>query len=357
MPGAVHARLRRHGPALSALGVSLLLHVFLLGGTRHAWPPERIAAPAAPVIEARLLAAPPRHDAKPARVPGQETMRRPAPPRPLPAPPATRPDTLPDGHGAMMAADDAPAATPAASEAAPPEPAPPAEPGAPVASPAPSATSETPAPPPLNALPARIALNFELHYGPATGEQTLIWVDEGGRYTASSVAAATGFTGFFVRGRFAQTSRGRIAPHGLEPEEFWDQRGDRRSRARIEAGRIAWTSAAGETRHFDHAPGLQDALSLFFQWALTAPLPQGKSAFAVFNGRKVRNYVFEVRGEEILETALGPLRTQHLVRNGSGDGRFEVWLAIDRHYLPVQVLGGDEAGLAMEMRIRSITPY
>ena len=67
----------------------------------------------------------------------------------------------------------------------------------------------------------------------------------------------------------------------------------------------------------------------------------------VFNGKKLRDYTYEVRGEETLDTALGPLRTLHLVRVASGDERFEIWLAIDRHYLP----GG---GMEGELRIRSI---
>jgi len=212
--------------------------------------------------------------------------------------------------------------------------------------------------PPLNALPPRLDLRFQVHYGLAKGEQTLLWVNEGEGYTITSVASATGLAGVFYRGRFAQTSRGRITPRGLVPEEFWDQRGDKRSSARFDAakGTLTLTPAQGAPRHFSYQGEVQDALSLFFQLALTAPPPDGQLAYTVFNGKKLRNYRYDVRGEEMLETALGVLRALHLERAADGDGRFEIWLAVDRHYLPLRVRQSDGKGNAMELVVRSIEP-
>mgnify|MGYP000032274487 CR=1 FL=1 len=212
--------------------------------------------------------------------------------------------------------------------------------------------------PPLNALPPRLDLRFQVRYGIARGEQTLLWVNEGEGYTLTSVASATGLAGVFYRGHFVQTSRGRITPRGLQPEEFWDQRGDARSSARFDSasGTLTLTPAKGAPRHFAYQGEVQDALSLFFQLALTAPPPDGPLAYTVFNGKKLRNYAYDVRGEASLETALGALRTLHLARQADGDGRFEIWLAIDRHYLPVRVLRSDDKGNEVELRVQSITP-
>jgi hypothetical protein len=169
---------------------------------------------------------------------------------------------------------------------------------------------------------------------------------------------ATGLTGVFYRGQFVQTSRGRITPRGLQPQEFWDQRGDRRSSARFDAaqGLVTLLPERGEPRHFAYSGAVQDALSLFFQLALTAPPPDGRQTYRVFNGKKLRDYTYEVRGEETLDTALGPLRTLHLARVGDSDGRFDAWLAIDRHYLPVRVLRSEDSGSAMELLVQSIAP-
>ncbi|WP_365977756.1 DUF3108 domain-containing protein [Thiobacillus sp.] len=216
------------------------------------------------------------------------------------------------------------------------------------------------APPvPLNPLPPRIDLRFEVRYGLASGGQTLVWVNDGAHYTLTSVVGATGLTGLFYRGRFVQTSRGRITPYGLQPREFWDQRGDKYSSARFDPtqGQLTLMQEKGAPRHFAYQGEVQDVLSLFFQFALTAPPPDGQRlTYQVFNGKKLRDYTYEVRGEDMLDTALGTLRTLHIARVADDDGRFEAWLAIDHHYLPVRVLRSDDAGREMELRVRSIAP-
>lgn len=306
-----------------ALGLSLLLHIGL-GWLLPQWE----AAPDASPFEVQL-----------ASVPAPVVASPPPPPQPAPEPQAE--------PAAEAAAPEAVIAESVDAVAVPVEQAPAAEPA-----------SIEAAAPPLNALPPRLDLRYQVRYGLASGEQTLLWVNEGARYTLTSVAGATGLAGMFYRGRFVQTSRGRITPRGLQPEEFWDQRGDKRSSARFDAahGDLALEPAKGAPRHFSYQGDVQDALSLFFQLALTAPPPDGKLTFTVFNGKKLRDYTYEVRGEVMLETALGTLRTLHLARVADGDGRFEAWLAIDRHYLPVRVLKSDDKGSEMELAVLSISP-
>lgn len=328
-----------------ALAISLLLHVGLLLGAlswnRVPWTP----APVPSLIEAQLVAAPAAKTPSPAKPP----MR---PPRPEPVPetaPAPLFEAVVTDEVIAEAAPDVIAQDAVVPVIEIPEPV-----AEPVADAAPEAAL-----PALNALPPRIDMRFQVRYGFASGEQTLLWVSDGSHYTVTSVAAATGLVGVFYRGRFVQTSRGRITPQGLQPEEFWDQRGDRRSSARFDAAhsRYTLTPASGPPRHFDTTgDDPQDALSLFFQFALTAPPTETELTYTVFNGRKLRDYVYTVRGEAMLETELGALRTLHLVRQLDGDGRFEIWLAIDRHYLPVRVLRSDDKGNEVELRVQSIAP-
>lgn len=325
-----------------ALAGSLLLHAGLLGGVSWLLLSWQVSPEPPPPIEARLVSvtpavAPPLPPAPPPA----------AAPRPRPAPQVERvadaaePDVIPEAavpEAAAPSVDEAPT-DPVPPSASPPEPA--------------EATS-----PPLNALPPRLDMRFQVRYGLARGEQTLLWVSEGDGYTVTSVAAATGLAGVFYSGRFVQTSRGRITVGGLMPEEFWDQRGDKLSSARFDAASRSLTliPAKGAPRHFEYGGVPQDALSLFFQLALTAPPPDGRLSYTVFNGKKLRDYTYAVRGEETLDTALGALRTLHLVRVADGDGRFEAWLAIDRHYLPVRVLRNDDKGNEVELVLLSISP-
>lgn len=328
-----------------ALAVSLLLHLILFGGLSWRLPDWGLPAEP-PSIEVHLVAAPKAVPVAP----------QPARPPPVPKPPAPRPPPR-----QVSAKPAAPPAAPAAAAAA-------SETGAAAggsgtasasveAAPAAQPVPAQPPLPPLNPLPQRLDLRYRLHYGLASGEQTLVWVNEGEHYTLTSVAGATGLTGVFYRGRFVQTSRGRITPRGLQPQEFWDQRGDKQSSTRFDAahGEITLMPDKGAPRHFTYQGEVQDALSLFFQFALTAPPPDGPLVYAVFNGKKLRSYAYEIRGEEMLETALGPLRTLHLARVASGDERFEIWLAIDRYYLPVRVLRIEDSGVEGEMAISSIS--
>ncbi|OYX28218.1 MAG: hypothetical protein B7Z03_12180 [Hydrogenophilales bacterium 32-62-9] len=343
---------RRIRPWGLALVGSLLLHAGLFGGLR--WQlPQWDSPPEPPSLAVELVAAPPPPPAvkPPAPVPSPAQA---SPPRALPPDPVIKPVPL-----AKPAGEPVPAAIPVAEVAS--EPVAEAvladvtnDPPADVA----DRAAVEPVPPPLNPLPPRLDLRYRLRYGLASGEQTLVWVNQGERYTLSSVAVATGLAGVFYRGQFAQISRGRITSGGLQPEDFWDQRGDKRSRASFDAaqGLIVLEPDSGAPRRFSYQGTVQDALSLFFQFALTAP-PSGRQLeYRVFNGKKLRDYRYDVLGEAVLDTRLGVLRTLHLVRSGSGDGRFEIWLAIDRHYLPVRIRRSDESDSDMELSIQSITP-
>ena len=337
-----------------ALAISLLLHGGVLGGLGWRLPQWSRPAETAP-LEVQLVSAP---QSIPGVAPSPPRPVRPAPKPAAHRPPARlkTPEPLPPAEAAVEAAASAvPADADAmASQAAT---------GAASAEPAP-VTAARPPPaeaslPPLNSLPQRLDLHYRLRYGLASGEQTLLWVREGERYTLTSVAAATGLTRVFYGGRFVQTSRGRITPRGLQPEEFWDQRGDKHSSARFDPaqGLVTLLPETGGPRHFAYSGEVQDALSLFFQLALTAPPPDGRLSYTVFNGKKLRDYAYEVRGEETLDTALGPLRTLHLARVADNDdGRFEAWLALDRYYLPVRVIRSDDVGNTMELRVQSIAP-
>ena len=328
-----------------ALAGSLLLHAALLFGLFRELPPQQPPSESLP-IEARLIQLPPAELPRPSVRP-PTPLSRPKPP-PEPAAEIVAETAAPDVLDAAVAPEVDVRVDAAASvdgNAAEPE------------LEIPPVVEAAAAGPSLNALPSRLDLRFQVRYGIARGEQTLVWISDGERYTITSVAAATGIAGVFYSGRFVQTSRGRIAPHGLAPEEFWDQRGAKRSSARFDAANqmLTLSPAQGAPRHFAYRGEVQDTLSLFFQLALTAP-PEGRVGHQVFNGKRLRHYAHEVREEILLETELGLLRTLHLARLDDKDGRFELWLAIDRHYLPVRVLRTDDKGNEVELRVLSIAP-
>ena len=301
------------------LAASVLLHLGLLSG---AWiiPPVLLQGGEPPPLTARLVSPPP----------PIKTAEKAAPPKPVkPAPPS-------------RALEPVPAPAELLPETVSPEPAAPiAEPGAsalPDLTQQPIAAETPPAGPQLNPLPRRVRLEYRARIGLAEGQLSLLWVNEGDHYTVTSILSPQGMASLFFSGQLVQMSRGRIVATGLQPEEFWDQRDNKRSQSRFNyATQTILTESRKGARTFPLPAGLQDVQSLLFQLALTAP-PPTDSDNAVFNGKKVRSYRYRLVGEENVDTPLGVLRTLHIVRvTESGAERFEIWLAIDRHYLPVKL--------------------
>lgn len=321
-----------------AVALSLLLHVVLLTAF-NIEPGLLQGLSEAPPIEARLARIEP--PAPPPQSPKPEIRR---PPPPAPERPAEV-GPVPEAGTVEAAAPELPGEV---IEAAPVESVEAAVPQSPEPPPAPAAT-------PLNHLPPQIELVYEIRFGPARGEQTVRWLADDGRYTLTSVAGATGFTRMIYSGQLVQTSQGRILATGLQPEAFWDQRGRKRSSGRFDfAGGTLSVSRDGKVRILDLPADTQDSQSLPFHFALNAPRI-GIGPFHVFDGRKLRPYYFHNRGEVMLDTPIGRLRTLHLERKDApADRRFEVWLAIDMHYLPVRVLRPDDSGADGEVMIRSI---
>ncbi|MCU0812421.1 MAG: DUF3108 domain-containing protein [Thiobacillaceae bacterium] len=324
---------RKLVPIAAAVSLSLLLHVLLLTGFDIELAKlQALSDP--PPIEARLVRVEPAPSPPPPRA-----VRR-IPPQPAPAvPPPPQVEAEPEPVEA--AAPELPVEAPVDQQA-------------PAVAEQPPAEAVTAVP--LNRLPDRIEMIYDIRYGPASGQQTLNWIVADGRYTISSVAGATGLTRMLYSGQLIQTSQGRVTASGLQPEAFWDQRGKKRSSGRFDFGNRSLSVSRGSSVKTLPLPDdAQDSQSLLFHFALHAPNLDAEG-YHVFDGRKLRPYYFVLRGEETLDTPLGPLKTLHLERaNAPEDRRFEVWLAVDLHYLPVRVLRPEEGGMDGEVVIRSIT--
>ncbi len=328
-------RRRKFIPIAAAVSLSLLLHVLLLTGFDIDLAKlQALSDP--PPIEARLVRIEPDRPPPPA-----PEARRPKPPAMAPRP---VPEAAPEPEPVEAAAPELPVEAPA-------EPQPSAE--EPVVNQQPPAETVTAVP--LNHLPDRIEMTYDIRYGPASGQQTLQWIVADGRYTITSVAGATGLTRMLYSGQLIQTSQGRVTASGLQPEVFWDQRGKKRSSGHFDfENRSLAVSRGSRVEALPLPDDAQDSQSLLFHFALHAPRIRA-DGYQVFDGRKLRPYYFALRGEETLDTPLGALKTLHLERvNAPEDRRFEVWLAVDLHYLPVRVLRPEEGGMDGELVIRSI---
>jgi hypothetical protein len=95
----------------------------------------------------------------------------------------------------------------------------------------------------------------------------------------------------------------------------------------------------------------QDLLSFPFHLAMTVREEDAPWTLPVTNGKKLRNYQFEIVGRESL--TLGEQRVETLRVRGSraGDGSLDVWLAESRHGMPVKIRTLDQKGKAIVLTL------
>jgi hypothetical protein len=267
----------------------------------------------------------------------------------VPAAVAGTPDVV-ESPVASEPPSEAPAATEEAASAEEAKPAPPQE--------AAPAEESKPEPHP----PLKVTVEFALRKGEdgmKVGRVVHTWEISDGRYVISSAMEATGVFALLRRGMFVQSSQGRITANGLEPESYWEQRGqeaDRTFNAQFDYQNKTLTyGRVSEPTTVALPPGAQDQLSFVYQFALHVPLT-GIVQFSMTNGRKVGDYTYQVAGEEIISTELGELRTLHLnkIRKQPGDDSVDVWLAADHQYLPVKVRLTNNDGDVVEQVVEGI---
>lgn len=308
-------------PLLWALALSVLLHLGLLFGPDIEFPTWSSRAP----LTVKLQAPPPPKTIPPiAPKPARRVAQTP-PPRPVPsAPPPVAPINPAPNPIPLPAAPATPAPAPVA----------PAPPPAPVAAPEPA----------LPAFPNRLTLTYTVYGGEGgfqAGRTVHTWAVTNDQYLITSTTEATGLAALFLRGEYRQTSRGELTPAGLKPSEFTVQRGQ--DGQPTESANFDWKATrlsygkTNDKREVSLPPGAQDQLSVFYQLALTAPHTE-RVRLLLTNGRKIYLYEYQVLGDEVLDTPMGKLKTQHLARvvPDPDQGGADVWLAYDHHFLPVR---------------------
>lgn len=111
------------------------------------------------------------------------------------------------------------------------------------------------------------------------------------------------------------------------------------------------------TRKVAYQPGIIDRHTLTV--ALMSDLRSGKIktfSYPTLNKGKLDIFRFKLMGEEVLDTALGKLKTVRLERiRDTADGKTtRIWFAKERNYAPVMIQELDSKGDDIELRIRSL---
>jgi hypothetical protein len=178
----------------------------------------------------------------------------------------------------------------------------------------------------------------------------------GDHYNIVSDSNPAGLLALFVRTKIKVQSTGTVTAAGLQPEKLDYGRLDDASKNVSAAfdwrARELHLDFDGRRETLPLAAGIQDRLSVMYQFMFLPPEKLRLLEFPMTNGKKVEHYRYELAGHETLTTPLGHVETLHLVKKReANDNGVEVWLAPDRHLFPVKLLILENDGTKYEQTI------
>ena len=136
------------------------------------------------------------------------------------------------------------------------------------------------------------------------------------------------------RGEASRSSQGAIVADGLRPQKFEDKRPGR------EALHAEFDPA-------DKTPTLLRQDQLSFIWTFSFAPPRKAVTVAAADGKHgTSSHTYQVAGRERVKTPAGEFNALKLVKRKDNpqDKANEIWLAVDRQYIPVRVLVIDKDG-------------
>lgn len=198
--------------------------------------------------------------------------------------------------------------------------------------------------------PPSTRLSYRLigHYrGEVHGFAQVEWLREGDRYQVH-LDVIIGLPVAPLMSR-RMSSDGRLTPEGLVPGRYDEVTRIALRPERVATVRLEETIVQLADGHARARPrGVQDTASQFVQMAYLFALEPGRLTpgrtleLPLALPRRVDLWVYDVLGEEIVETPFGPLAAMHLRPRPLADRRdtltAEVWIAPTLRFLPVRLL-------------------
>jgi hypothetical protein len=199
-------------------------------------------------------------------------------------------------------------------------------------------------------LPAKGVMRFAIFYG-TQGFQIGIaehsWeFTEDGRYRLTGMTKTSGLAALIKSLVFENESSGKLVAGGLQPDTYRTRKNGKDANENAD---FDWSasevrlSRSGAVQPV--SPGAQDILSLNYQLAYLRH-PEGGATVGVVTGKKYDRFALDSLGEEEIDIPAGHFRTLHL--RAMGDTVTEIWIALDRHRLPVKIRYTDKKGDVFE---------
>jgi hypothetical protein len=196
--------------------------------------------------------------------------------------------------------------------------------------------------------------------GMSIGTMAETFETEGSTYRIVSESKPMGLAALLLqRQPLRFTSRGQLTNAGLRPALFEGRR--TANDPPMVSAEFDWANGHVQLRHNGKlesvplVPGTQDRLSIMYQYMYVRLDKLRQIDFAMTNGRRLRQYRYRITPDVEIDTALGRLKTLHLVKQHEpGDNHAEAWLSPQHQNLAVKMLIVERDGVRYEQLIQSL---
>jgi Protein of unknown function (DUF3108) len=220
------------------------------------------------------------------------------------------------------------------------------------------ATVSAPASAAPDKVPPRVEIKYRVSMGSMKiGEGLDVFEHDGKTYSVVSESKTAGIAAVVYRLNIRRESKGSVTAAGLRPQSFVELRNGQPKRS----ASFDWSAHQAQLVDGDNKQTVQlpantwDATS--FAWNFPFSRPDGKELQVyVTDGRRITEYKYAILGRETLATPLGDLQTLHVKKIQDADDKraFDVWLAVDQHYIPVRIRATEKDGTAFDSLVESI---
>jgi hypothetical protein len=205
----------------------------------------------------------------------------------------------------------------------------------------------------------RVVIDYDvrrsLDSSPVGAAKTTYLLDQDNHYSIKNEVEAKGFVSLFYWNKLLQTSDGLVTEDGLKPINYRYQFGskiDNLATFDWDAKKII-TSISGKVSEFDILEGSQDMLSFMYQFMFEPPLTKMK--IYITNGKNYKPYDYAYIADEVVETETDKFLTLHIAKfNYNNEERIDLWLAKDYKYLPVRIRKTEKDGSILDQSVKKI---
>ena len=194
-----------------------------------------------------------------------------------------------------------------------------------------------------------------LDSSPVGAAKTTYLLEQDNHYSIRNEVEAKGFVSLFYWNKVVQTSDGLITPDGLRPINYHYQFGSKIDNLAVfdwEAKKIIIT-VNGNKSEIEMQEGSQDMLSVMYQFMFEPPLTKMK--LYVTNGKNYKPYDYAYVGDEIIETEVDRIETMHIAKfNYTNEERIDLWLAKDYRFIPVKIRKTEKDGSILDQSAKKI---